>query len=63
MACKELKISYEIFDIDDNLLLDLDKLEKYLNQNNNIEPVIGCESKFEYIVAVVHLYRNSIDMD
>jgi len=62
LVCEELKIPYEIVDIDDNLLLDLDKLEIYLNKNN-YEPDMWCDTKFDYIVVVVHLYGNSVDMD
>jgi dTDP-4-amino-4,6-dideoxygalactose transaminase len=55
LVCEELKISYDLIDIDDNLLLDLDKLEKYLITNNN--------SNFDFIVIVVHLYGNSVNME
>ena len=34
LVCEELKIPYELIDIDDNLLMDLDKLENYLILNS-----------------------------
>jgi dTDP-4-amino-4,6-dideoxygalactose transaminase len=52
LVCEELNIPYEIIDIDKNLLLDLNKLDKYFE--NNIEKDI--------VVIVVHLYGNSVDM-
>ena len=59
IVCEQLKIPYDIIDIDQNLLLDLSKLENYLikfnNQNNSIE--------HDLIVIIVHLYGNSVDMD
>lgn len=54
LVCEELNIQYEIIDIDENLLLDLDKLEKYLENN--------MDNEINYIVIVVHLYGNSVDM-
>jgi len=55
LVCEELKIPYELIDIDDNLLMDLDKLEKYLITNNN--------SNFDLIVLIVHLYGNCVNME
>ena len=55
LSCEELKFPYELIDIDDNLLLDLEKLEKYLEINKN--------SEYDIIVLVVHLYGNSVNMD
>jgi dTDP-4-amino-4,6-dideoxygalactose transaminase len=55
LSCEELKFPYELIDIDDNLLLDLEKLENYLENNKN--------SEYDIIVLVVHLYGNSVNMD
>jgi len=55
LACEEANTPYDIIDIDDNLLLDLDKLEKYLIANSN--------SDFDFIVILVHLYGNCIDFE
>jgi dTDP-4-amino-4,6-dideoxygalactose transaminase len=55
LSCEELKVSYELIDIDDNLLLDLEKLENYLENNKNPE--------YDIIVLIVHLYGNSVNMD
>jgi dTDP-4-amino-4,6-dideoxygalactose transaminase len=55
LVCEELKILYDLIDINDNLLMDLDKLEEYLIINNN--------SNFDFIVLIVHLYGNSVNME
>ena len=55
MVCEELNIPYDLVDIDDNLLLDLDKLENELIKNNDDTQNI--------IVILVHLYGNSVNMD
>jgi dTDP-4-amino-4,6-dideoxygalactose transaminase len=54
LICEELKIKYDLIDIDDNLLLDLDKLEEYLKnyKENN-----------ELVLMLVHLYGNCVDMN
>ncbi len=62
LVCEELNIPYELVDIDNNLLLDLDKLEESLKKNNS-EPEYWYESVPEIIVIVVHLYGNSVDMN
>ena len=54
LVCEELKIQYEIIDIDNNLLLDLNKLESHLNLEN---------SHHDIIVVIVHLYGNCVDMN
>lgn len=62
LVCEELKIPYEVIDIDDNLLLDLNKLDKYLDKNR--QPAeLWFENNVDYIIIVVHLYGNSIDMN
>jgi dTDP-4-amino-4,6-dideoxygalactose transaminase len=55
LTCEELNIPYELIDIDDNLLLDLNKLETYLIKNK--------DSVYTFIVLVVHLYGNCVNMD
>jgi dTDP-4-amino-4,6-dideoxygalactose transaminase len=55
LTCEELNIPYELIDIDDNLLLDLNKLETYLIENR--------DSTYTFIVLVVHLYGNCVNMD
>ena len=55
LVCEELNIPYDLIDIDDNLLMDLDKLENYLIENDN--------SDLDFIVLVVHLYGNCVDME
>lgn len=55
LACEETNTPYDIIDIDDNLLLDLDKLEEYLIANSN--------SDFDFIVILVHLYGICIDFE
>ena len=55
LVCEELFIPYSLIDIDNNLLLDLEKLENYFLENK--------DSEYEYIVLVVHLYGNSVNMD
>lgn len=55
LVCEELKIDYDIIDIDDNLLLDLNKLEKYLENNK--------DTKNDIVVLLIHLYGNCVDMD
>lgn len=52
LVCEETNTPYDIIDIDDNLLMDLNKLETYLLNNDD---------DFDIIVIVVHLYGNSID--
>jgi dTDP-4-amino-4,6-dideoxygalactose transaminase len=51
----ELNLKYNIIDIDNNLLLDLNKLELFLDNNNN--------NNINYILVIVHLYGYCIDMD
>lgn len=53
LVCEEANIPYDIIDIDDNLLLNLDKLDLYLS---NVK-----EETINFIIIVVHLYGNSID--
>ena len=55
LVCEEGNIPYDIIDIDDNLLLNLDKLDIYLSNSN--------EDTTNFIIIVVHLYGNSIDWD
>ena len=55
LVCEESNIPYDIIDIDDNLLLDLEKLDIYLNNYN--------QNKEDIVLIVVHLYGNSIDWD
>ena len=55
LACEETNAPYDIIDIDDNLLLDLDRLEEYLISNG--------DTSFNFIVIVVHLYGNCVDFD
>lgn len=55
LVCEEANIPYDIIDIDDNLLLDLDKLDIYLGNCK--------EDTANFIIIVVHLYGNSIDWD
>lgn len=55
LVCSELNYPYEIIDIDDNLLLDVKKLEKYLKENN--------DKTIDFVVIVVHLYGNSLNWD
>ena len=55
LVCSELNYQYEIIDIDNNLLLDVKKLEKYLKENN--------DNTVDFVVVVVHLYGNSINWD
>ena len=52
LVCDDLNYPYDIIDIDDNLLLDIEKLEEYLSNNK--------DSSFDIVVVVVHLYGNSI---
>ena len=55
LVCEETNTPYDIIDIDNNLLMDLNKLETYL---------IKCkDSNYDIIVVLVHLYGNSIDWD
>ena len=54
LVCEELQIKYDIIDIDDNLLLDLNKLEIYLEKNHK---------NFELVLMIVHLYGNCVDME
>lgn len=61
LVCEELKIPYEIIDIDDNLLLDLNKLEDFLIKDNKEE--YWYDKPYNYIVIIVHLYGNSINMN
>ena len=55
LVCEDLGIAHDVIDIDDDLLLDLDKLETYLERNGGDD----CN----YIVVVVHLYGNCVNMD
>jgi dTDP-4-amino-4,6-dideoxygalactose transaminase len=55
LVCEELNIPYDILDIDDNLLLDINKLEDYFESKK--------DQSFDYIVVIVHLYGNSVNMD
>jgi len=54
LVCEELKIPYSILDINDNLLLDLSKLEEFFENTK--------ERSVDYVVVVVHLYGNSVNM-
>lgn len=54
LVCEELQIKYDLIDIDDNLLLDLNKLEEYLQNNNKNN---------ELVLMLVHLYGNCVDME
>lgn len=62
IVCEELNIPYDLVDIDDNLLLDLNKLEELLIENNK-EKELWFETAKNIVIIVVHLYRNSIDMN
>ena len=62
LVCEELNIPYDLIDIDDNLLLDLIKLEEVLIKNNS-ESEYWYEGKHDLVVIVVHLYGNSVDMN
>ena len=55
LVCEDLHYPYDIIDIDDNLLLDIEKLENYFLKNTN--------RAIDFVVVVVHLYGNSIDWD
>jgi dTDP-4-amino-4,6-dideoxygalactose transaminase/dTDP-4-dehydrorhamnose 3,5-epimerase-like enzyme len=55
LVCEDLHYPYDIIDVDDNLLLDIDKLEDYLLRNTG--------SGFEFIIVVVHLYGNCVNWD
>lgn len=62
LVCEELNIQYDFVDIDDNLLLDLNKLEELLIENNK-EKELWFESAKDIVVLIVHLYGNSVNMD
>jgi dTDP-4-amino-4,6-dideoxygalactose transaminase len=62
LVCEELNIPYDLIDIDDNLLMNLDKLEEYLLTNNK-ESDLWYESKNDFVVIIVHLYGNCVDMN
>lgn len=62
LVCEELNIPYDLIDIDDNLLMNLDKLEEYLLLNNK-ESDLWYESKNDFVVMIVHLYGNCVNMD
>ena len=55
IVSNELNLKYNIIDIDNNLLLDLNKLEFFLDNN--------CNNNINYILVIVHLYGYSVDMD
>ncbi len=55
LVCEESNIPYDIIDIDDNLRLNLDKLDIYLSNSD--------KDTSNYIIIIVHLYGNSIDWD
>mgnify|MGYP003997701051 CR=1 FL=1 len=55
LVADELKIQMNIIDIDNNLLLDLNKLEIFLEKNKDTNII--------YILYLVHLYGFCIDMD
>lgn len=55
LVCEDLKCPYDLIDIDENLLLDTNKLELYLKNNK--------DETIDFIVIVVHLYGNSLDWD
>ena len=62
LVCEELKIPYDIIDIDNNLLLDLDKLENKIKELSQ-EPEFYFESNYDIVLVIVHLYGNCVDMD
>jgi len=55
LVCEELQYSYEIIDIDNNLLLDIEKLEQYLIENQ--------DKTIDFVIVIVHLYGNSLNWD
>jgi len=55
LVADELNVHMNIIDIDENLLLDLNKLELYLEENK--------EQDKKYVLFLVHLYGYCIDMD
>lgn len=55
IVSNELNLNFNIIDIDDNLLLDLNKLEIFLEKNKNNNKI--------YVLVLVHLYGYCVDMD
>lgn len=55
LVCEECLIPYDLIDIDNNLLMDLNKLQKYLEENK--------DSEYQFVVMIVHLYGNSVNME
>jgi dTDP-4-amino-4,6-dideoxygalactose transaminase len=55
LVADELKLNMNIIDIDNNLLLDLNKLELFLDKNKNQEKT--------FVLFLVHLYGYCVNMD